>query len=196
MSAGRFAALAALLALLILAAAQIDGARREEAVLSPALPGAGDPALIPVLEAHLERTPRDGRGWVILARLSFASDRFDAAARAYERALDASRKVAQDPQVWCELADAIAMAQGGSLKGRPQELIDKALGLRGTHPRALEMAGSAAFENRDYPRALFYWETLLQQLGPRTAEHRELRAAIERLRRVADLAPDRGAPPA
>jgi len=195
-SAGRFAALAALLALLMLAAAQIDGARREEAVLSPALPGAGDPALIPVLEAHLERTPRDGRGWVILARLSFASDRFDAAARAYERALAVSRKVAQDPQVWCELADAIAMAQGGSLKGRPQELIDKALGLRGTHPRALEMAGSAAFERRDYARALFYWETLLQQLGPRTAEHRELRAAIERLRRVADLAPDRGAPPA
>ena len=195
MSAWRFAALAALLALLLLVAAQIDGARLDEAALSPAVPGAGDAALVPALKAHLERTPRDGRGWMILARQHFAADRFDAAARAYERALAVSRKVAQDPQVWCELADAVAMAQGGSLKGRPQELIDKALALRGTHPRALEMAGSAAFENRDYARALFYWETLLQQFGPHTAEHRELLAAVERLRRVADLAPGRGAPP-
>jgi cytochrome c-type biogenesis protein CcmH len=195
-NAWRFAALAAALALLMLAAAQIDGARRQEAARSPDSPGAGDPALLPKLESHLEHTPRDARGWILLARLHFASDRFEAAAQAYERALAASRKVAQDPQVWCELADALGMAQGGSLKGRPRELIDKALGLKGTHPRALEMAGSAAFENREYARALFHWETLLRQLEPLTTEHRELLAAIERVRRVADLAPSRGEPPA
>jgi cytochrome c-type biogenesis protein CcmH len=155
-----------------------------------------DPAQAPstaqALEAHLAHTPRDGRGWMLLARLRFEAGQYEAAARAYERATEVSRKVAQDPQVWCELADALAMAQGGSLKGRPREIIDKALGLKGTHPRALEMAGSAAFEARDYPRALFYWETLLGQLEPRSAEHRELQAAVERLRRVADLVDMRG----
>lgn len=152
---------------------------------------AAGPIEAQALEAHLAHTPRDGRGWVLLARARLAADQFAAAAQAYERALEVSRKVALDPQVWCELADALGMAQGGSLKGRPQELIDKALGLKGTHPRALEMAGSAAFENRDYERALRYWETLLQQLEPQTPEHRELQAAVERLRRVAELAPGR-----
>jgi cytochrome c-type biogenesis protein CcmH len=188
----RFAALAALLALLLLVAAQLDGARLDQAALPPALPGAGDgdpvPALVPALEAHLERTPRDGRGWMLLARQHFAADRFEDAARAYERALAASRKVAQDPQVWCELADALAMAQGGRLAGRPRELIDKALALRGTHPRALEMAGSAAYEARDYERALFYWQTLLAQLDPPSRAHRELRAAVERLQQRTEMA--------
>lgn len=188
MSGWRFAALAALLALLLLVAAQIDGARVDEAALSPALPGAGDAALVPVLEAHLARTPRDARGWMLLARRHFAADRYDDAARAYEHALAASRKVAQDPQVWCELADALAMAQGGRLAGRPRELIDKALALKGTHPRALEMAGSAAYEARDYERALEYWRTLLAQLDPRSPEHRELRAAVERLQQRTEMA--------
>jgi cytochrome c-type biogenesis protein CcmH len=174
-------------AALILAAAPLCGCGNDEAPLA----GAQGPAEARLLEAHLERTPRDGRGWMLLARMRFAADQFGPAAQAYERALEASPKVAQDPQVWCELADALGMAQGGSLKGRPQELIDKALALKGTHPRALEMAGSAAFENRDYARALFYWETLLRQLEPGSAEHRELLAAVGRLRRVAELAPGR-----
>lgn len=184
----QFAALAIALALLMCVAARIDAERREEAALAPAVSYADDPAQIPRLEAHLKRTPRDGRGWVILARLNFASDRFEAAARAYQQALAVSRKVAQDPLVWCELADALAMAQGGRLRGRPQEMIDKALSLKGTHPRALEMAGGAAYENRDYDRALLYWKPLLAQLDPQSREHRELKAAVERLGRVAEIA--------
>lgn len=177
---------ARLTALLLAAALQGCGAGD---TLDAHAPG---PIEAQALEAHLAHTPRDARGWVLLARMRLAADQFEAAAQAYERALEASRKVAQDPQVWCELADALGMAQGGSLKGRPRQLVDRALGLQGTHPRALEMAGSAAFESREYARAVFYWEMLLGQLAPQSAEHRELRAAVERLRRLAELAPGRG----
>lgn len=190
----QFAALAAALALLMVAVAREDAARRQDAAFAPAAFDAwssGDPELIRKLETHLEQTPRDGRGWVILARLHFSADRYEAAAQAFERALAVSRKVAQDPQIWCELADALGMAQGGSLAGRPREIIDKALNLKGNHPRALEMAGSAAAEVRDYERALLYWEPLLAQLDPRSREYRDLRAAVERLRRVAGIMPSR-----
>lgn len=187
MSTRRLAALAAALALLMVAAARIDAERGKEAALAPAASFADDPAQIPRLEAHLERSPRDGRGWVMLARLQFASDRFEPAASAYEKALAVSRKVAQDPLVWCELADALAMAQGGSLTGRPREMIDKALGLNGSHPRALEMAGSAAYEAREYDRALGYWRPLLAQLEPQSRAHRELEIALERLGRRAEI---------
>lgn len=122
---------------------------------------------------------------VFLAREYADAGRFAAAARAYERALLASPRVAADPQIWCELADALGMAQGGALRGRPQELIDQALALRPHHPRALEMAGSAQYEAGNYEQALKYWQPLLAQLPASSTRHQELAAAIERTRRLA-----------
>ena len=126
--------------------------------------------------------PQDGRGWILEARRHMAADRFAEAARAYEAGLAASRKVAGDPLVWCELADAVGMGQGGRLAGRPAELVAKALALGPHHPRALEMAGSVAYEARDYPRAVVFWEQLLVQLAPGSAEHAQLSQAISRTR--------------
>jgi cytochrome c-type biogenesis protein CcmH len=126
--------------------------------------------------------PQDARAWVLEARRHMDADRFEQAARAYEKGLAASRKVAADPQVWCELADAIGMAQGGRLQGRPAELVQKALEIRATHPRALEMAGSAAYEAGEYARARQYWEQLLAQLPADSTAHAQLSAAIARTR--------------
>jgi cytochrome c-type biogenesis protein CcmH len=126
--------------------------------------------------------PQDGRGWVLEARRHMQADRFAEAARAYEKGLAASRKVAADPQVWCELADALGMTQGGSLEGRPTELVHKALSIGPAHPRALEMAGSAALEAGDRAKAAVYWEQLLAQMPPGSRAHTELSAAIARVR--------------
>lgn len=140
------------------------------------------PGWIEQLERHLAHNPRDGRGWVTLGRLHLELDRYDAAARAYEHGIGISQKIAQDPQVLCELADALGMAQGGSLKGKPRELIDQALALKGTHPRALEMAGSAEYEAGNLQSVLAHWEPLLAQLPPGSLAQRELSAAVERTR--------------
>lgn len=133
------------------------------------------------LVRHLEHAPRDGRSWVLLARLDFDADRFAEAAAAYERALAASPKVALDPAIWCEYADALGMAQGGSLAGKPRELVMRVLAKNPTHPRALEMAGSAAYEAGDYVSAAHYWRELLAQLPADSRERAELAAAIERV---------------
>ncbi len=132
------------------------------------------------LVRHLEHEPGDGRAWVLLARGDFEADRFADAAAAYERALATGQKVARDPAIWCEYADALGMAQGGSLAGRPRELIMRALAQQPSHPRALEMAGSAAFEAGEYAEAVRYWGDLLAQLAPASQERAELEAAIRR----------------
>ena len=147
-----------------------------------ALAASGGIAAAIVFTAEPPGEPRDGRGWILEARQKMDADRFEEAVRAYENGLAASRKVAADAQVWCELADAVGMAQGGRLQGRPAELVQRALAINGAHPRCLEMAGSAAYEAADYPRARLYWEQLLVQLRPGTREHAELSAAIERTR--------------
>ena len=137
-----------------------------------------DPVRREDLVRHVARNPRDGRGWILLARRDFADNRYADAASAYEKAIAASTKVARDPAVWCEYADALGMMQGGSLEGRPRELVMKALAMNAAHPKALEMAGSAAFEHGEYESAVDYWRQLLTQLPPRSASHRELAAAI------------------
>lgn len=140
------------------------------------------------LEAHVARSPKDARAWVMLARLRMQADLFAPAVDAYARAIEASAKVAADAGVWCEYADALGMAQGGSLAGRPRELIDRALALDAAHPRALEMAGSAAYEAGDFRAAADHWRRLLAQLAPATPEHAQLAAAIERAERRARFA--------
>jgi len=147
----------------------------------------------PELVRHLARNPRDGRSWVLLARLDFDADRFADAAVAYERAVAASPKVASDPAIWCEYADALGMAQGGSLAGKPRELIMRALAQEPAFPRALEMAGSAAFEAGDYAATLRYWRQLLPKLAEDSPERRELATAIARVEQRAPAAePDAG----
>ncbi|MEO8675395.1 MAG: hypothetical protein ABI569_07435 [Casimicrobiaceae bacterium] len=132
------------------------------------------------LVRHLERSPRDGRSWVLLARMDFDVDRFADAATAYERAFAVDAKVARDPAVWCEYADALGMTQGGSLAGKPRELVMRALAQSPEHPKALEMAGSAAFEAGEFASAVAWWRQLLGQLDAGSREHRELAAAIAR----------------
>jgi cytochrome c-type biogenesis protein CcmH len=107
-------------------------------------------------------------------------DKPAATSAAYRSALDASVKVLPDPMIWCEYADALGMAQGGRLAGRPRELIDRALALDPAHPRALEMAGSAAYEAGDFRGAARYWQQLLARLPAASPEHAQLAAAVAR----------------
>ena len=140
------------------------------------------------LDRQIARNPRDGRALVLLARLDMDENRFADAARRYEQAVAAAPKVAADAAVWCEYADALGMTQGRSLAGKPTELIQRALALDAAHPRALEMAGSAAYEQRDYAAAVRWWSLLLAQLAPGTPPHDELSAALDRARQRAQFA--------
>ena len=146
----------------------------------------GGPPMRDQLALHLARNPRDGRGWMLLARIEFDRDRFHAAADAFRKAIDASPKVARDPEVWCEYADALAMAQGGILAGRPREFIERALTLDARHARALEMAGSAAFEAGDFVAAARNWRQLLAQMPEDTQERRDLALATRKAERRAN----------
>jgi len=121
----------------------------------------------------------------LLARSEFEADRFSEAAAAYGKAIAASPKVARDASIWCEYADALGMAQGGSLAGAPRDLIVRALAINPAHPKALEMAGSAAYEAKDFASAARYWRELLAQMPTRTPERGELEAAIDRVDQLA-----------
>jgi cytochrome c-type biogenesis protein CcmH len=140
-----------------------------------------------VLQAQVRQYPRDGRAWVLLARSDAQAGRHGQAALAYAKALDVSRKVAGDPSVWVEYAEARALDQGGSLAGEPVRLLERALALRPTHPGALDLAGSAAWETGDYRQAAIYWRRLQQVLPADSPRHTELAAALQTAERRARL---------
>lgn len=137
------------------------------------------------LSRHVGRYPRDGRAWALLGYAQFEAERYVESASAFEKAVAVSRKVAADPGVWCDWADALGMAQGGSLRGRPEELVAHALGLDPSHPKALEMSGSVAYERRDFDSAVTHWRLLLAHFEEATPHRHDLVAAIAHAERLA-----------
>jgi len=176
------------------ASVQLEASKPVEGLLTGQAPNQAALPMRPSFEQlkeHLQREPNDARAWVMIARMFSDAEDWNSAAVAYERAFKASRKVAGDPGVLVEYADVLGMAQGGKLSGPPEEVIRQALLLNGRHPKALEMAGSLAYEKGQFKEAAAYWEDLLSQLDPASRMHAELKAAIDRARSMADSAPTR-----
>jgi cytochrome c-type biogenesis protein CcmH len=104
---------------------------------------------------------RDATAWATLARSYAVLERPTDAVAAYAKA------VALDPgdaSLRADFADAIASADDGRLAGRASEEIAAALAIDAADPKALALAASAAFDARDYARAIGYWRRLLATL--------------------------------
>lgn len=141
------------------------------------------------LELQLQRHPDDVRALVLKARLDMEAQRFDLAAAGYGKALALpTSKAVRDPDVWAEYAEAVGMQQGGTLAGKPMELVGKALALDPRHATALDLAGSAAWEAKDFAGAAGHWKRLLERLPPDSARHGELSAAIRAAEQRARMA--------
>lgn len=160
---------------------------RFEATPAPEVAAVPATAAYDELERHLKRQPRDGRALVFKARLDVEAERFDLAVQGYAEALRVAPRVARDPGVWVEYAEARALAQGGSLIGEPEQLLQRALDLDGRHAQALDLAGSAAWERRHYARAAALWQRLLALTPPGSERHAALVKAIGRAEMLAKV---------
>lgn len=115
------------------------------------------------LAERLKSNPSDAQGWTMLARSYSSMEKYAEAAAAYGKATELTPK---DADLWAEYAFASAMAAGRSLQGKPKELIDRALKVDPENAKALQLAGSAAFEAKDYNKAVSYWERVLKKVPP------------------------------
>ena len=121
------------------------------------------------LAERLKKNPADADGWKMLARSYNSMSKFGEAAGAYAKATELQPN---DADLWAEYAFVSAMANNQKLDGRPLELINQALKLDPENPKALQLAGSAAFQAKDYKKAIEYWERVLKKV-PDDAEVRE-----------------------
>lgn len=156
---------------------------RTEAPAAAAEQGQHDAApMITALEAKLKSNPDDAAGWYMLARSYATIGNYGEAARAFAKA---SELFPEDARLLADYADALAMAQGQSLQGKPLELINKALKLNPNDEKALNLAASAAYQNKDFAQAAAYWRRLLKVLPPDADIAKDITAAIDEADKLA-----------
>ncbi|QAU35475.1 c-type cytochrome biogenesis protein CcmI [Janthinobacterium sp. 17J80-10] len=123
-------------------------------------------AMVEALAQRLKDRPDDIEGWHMLARSYNALERHRDASNAYAHLL---AKTPGDADLLADYADTLAMVLNRSLQGEPEKLVERALAIDPGHFKALALAGSAAFERRDYAAALTRWQKIMD-LAPADSE--------------------------
>ncbi len=157
-------------------------------------PGANKPpseheieAMVSKLAARMQQNPNDGNGWAMLGRSYLVTKRYTESAQAYAHAVSL---IPNDADLLADYADALAMTQDRQINGEPLHLIERALKVDGNHWKSLAMAGSAAFERKDYKAAIGYWEKLRQRTDLDSEFIRTVNENIAQARQAAGMKPE------
>ena len=131
--------------------------------------------MVSALAERLKAEPNNAEGWMMLGRSYTALGRYADAAIAMRRAVALTPA---DPSLLADFADVLGMAQGKRLSGEPAKLVQQALDLDPRHVKALALAGSVAFEAKDYAAARRYWERLVVLVPPDSPMARSVQDSI------------------
>lgn len=142
------------------------------------------------LAQRLKENPDDVQGWIMLARSYSAMGRFAEAGAAYARA---TALLPNDAQLLADRADTVAMVQGRRLQGEPEQLIARALQLDPDNVKALALAGTAAFERKDYAGAVARWQRIVSLVPPDSDIARSIASSIDEAKALAGM--PAGTPP-
>ena len=152
----------------------------------PELGRADVEAMVERLAQRLQNQPDDAEGWAMLGRSYRVLGRNLEAAQAYAKA---ERVVAADPRLLVDYAESLALAHGGSLQGKPAELVARALELDPGNPLALMLSGAVSFQREDYAGALRQWEKVQALLAPGSEEAQAVGESIAKARELAAAQP-------
>jgi cytochrome c-type biogenesis protein CcmH len=142
-------------------------------------------AMVAKLAERMRANQGDPEGWAILARSYYVLGRFPEASEAYARLTE---MVPNDADLLADYADALAMAQGRKLAGKPMEIVQRALKVDPTQWKALALAGTDAFDRKDYRAAVGYWEKLRGVVPPDSDMAASIDSSITEARQLGGLA--------
>ena len=136
-------------------------------------------AMVENLARKVRERPQDAQGWALLARSMAALGRFRESADAYDHL---AKLEPNDAQILADYADALGMAQGRTLLGRPYELTKEALRIDPRHKKALALAGTAAADSGDFAGAIAHWQALAAELPAESADRTQVQSILAELR--------------
>ena len=143
-------------------------------------------AMTEKLSERLKAKPDDVEGWSMLARSYSVLGRHAEALKAYEKA-SSLRK--DDPTLLADYADSMAVNNNSDLSGEPMKLVERALKFDPQNLKALYLAGTHAFNTKDYPNAVKTWEKLMSVAPPGNVFAQQVEPAIAEARNLAGMPP-------
>ena len=132
------------------------------------------------LAERLKAAPDDVEGWLMLSRTYVFLERLTEAVQALETAL---KLRPDDASLLADYADMYAATKGGgSLMGEPEKLVKRALSLDPNQPKALALAGTIAFQKKDFATAAKHWERAVSVLPPDSPFGKQIAAGLAEAR--------------
>jgi len=135
--------------------------------------------LVERLAARMREKPDDAEGWKLLGRSYVALGRFPEALDAYSKAAALKPR---DAELLADLADVLATTRSTRLQGEPEKLVLRALEIDPQNLKALALAGTAAFDRKDYAGAARYWQRMLPLVEPGSEDARQIQGSITEAR--------------
>lgn len=170
---------------------------------SPGMPSAGPPGSAPAVAAaapdmteaqfvaaveqlaeRMAQEPANGEGWTLLARSYVRLGRHADAVPAFAKAVAI---VGDDPRLLVDYADALAMKNDRVLDGEPLALVQRALKADPDNGKALALAGTAAFNRKDFQTAVQMWERLAKVSPPDSPFMAQLQGSIDEARALGGM---------
>jgi cytochrome c-type biogenesis protein CcmH len=136
-------------------------------------------ALVENLAKKMEANPDDPKGWILLARSQNALGQWQAAAKAYERAV---ALMPSDAQLLADYADAQVMVQAGDFAGKPMALTQQALKIDPKNMKALALAGTAEMRAGNKTQSIKHWEKLKALLPKDSDDFNQVSAIIAEIK--------------
>jgi cytochrome c-type biogenesis protein CcmH len=133
-------------------------------------------AMVEKLAQKMAQNPQDPQGWIMLARSYKVLKRYPDAVSALRKA---RALLGDEPQTLLQLADVIAMQNGGSLLGEPTELVAKALALDANNDMGLWLYGLANAEEGKFGEAIDNWKKLQTHYKTNDADYTEVQKLID-----------------
>jgi len=143
--------------------------------------------MVKQLQDRLQAAPDDGEGWFMLARTYQFMKRYPEAVQAFQKAMALGG--GQDANFLASYADAVAMASGRELNTQAVALLEKAIQIDPNHVKGLWLIGTAAYQNKDYAKALKHWQQLLSVLPQGSEESNQITANVTEVRALLGLPP-------
>lgn len=169
-------------------AAGPDGARANPHTSAEVAPHATDTeqmaAMVDALAERLKDDPKNAEGWAMLARSYTVIGRQADALKAYERAVALRR---DDAELLADYADALALKNKRQLAGEPMKWVERALQADPRNLKALALAGTHAYERKDYKGAVRYWQQLMDYGTPDNELVQQIEPGLARAREQAGL---------
>jgi len=136
-------------------------------------------AMVEKLAARMKERPDDAEGWTMLARSYTVLGRFAEALPAYARAAELQPGNAS---LLADYADTVAATKRTANNPESIALIERALKIEPTHPKALALAGTADYDRGDFAGAIGRWQAILDRVPAESELGQQIAASIAEAR--------------